>query len=851
MDILAAVLILGLTLAVLLWYQTSLVAGCAVFAGVWLVVGLLEPGVFWSLWALIPLAAVLLLLTVPPLRRHLISRPAYRLLQKAMPRLSVTEREAMEAGTTWWEEQLFQGKPDWSEFDTIHLPALTEEEQSFIDNEVEELCHMLDEWEIHRYLKDLPQEAWQFLKDKGFFGLIIPKEYGGREFSPYAQSRVMSKIASRSLTAAVTAMVPNSLGPGELLMKYGTEAQKQRWLPGLARGEEIPCFALTGPEAGSDAGAIPDTGIVCKGTWQGEEVLGLRLNFVKRWITLAPVATVIGLAFRMKDPDGLLGDRTRQDYGITCLLVAADTPGIEIGRRHDPGAPFMNGPIVGKDVFVPLDAIIGGLDMAGKGWRMLIEALGAGRGVSLPSLATASGEIGYRMVGAFARIRRQFNVEIGKFEGVQEATSEIARLAYTLEAMRHLVTQGVATGTPSVLSAMAKYHATEMMRTLINHGMDIGGGRAIQLGPRNFMALPYQNIPIAITVEGANILTRSLMIFGQGAMRCHPFLYQELQTLQVEDKDHAAAVEKFDHLFFRHAGYTLNRTLRAFALGLTGARLAGAPASATPFTRRWYQRIEHFSAALAATADMTLAILGGDLKRRELLSARLGDVHSQMLIACSVLKYFEGQPHSRAEEAHAEIALAHALHKAQEAFLDFYDNFPARVPARLLKILVFPFGRIFRKPDDDLIREVGELIMVETPVRQAFGKFIHLNTDPDDAFGRIESTYQMLLRVEPAWQRYLRADAKGELDGDDIRSKLISAAARGVIGDEDVEPLLDYDARRYDALLTDAFEKEFFAPERTAQEREDQAAAEPAAAEESPGNAGSKRGDREKRAARA
>src|SRR5690606_26282927 len=379
----------------------------------------------------------------------------------------------------------------------------TEAEQSFIDNEVSEFCALLDEWEINNR-KDLSPEAWQYLKDKGFLGLIIPKEFGGRDFSPYAQSRVMSKIASRSITAAVTAMVPNSLGPGERLMKYGTEEQKQRWLPGLARGEEIPCFGLTGPEAGSDAGSIPDVGIVCRGQFEGEEVLGLRLTFNKRWITLAPVATVVGLAFKLHDPEGLLGDPAKSDYGITCALLPADHPGVEIGQRHNPGSPLMNGPVIGNDVFIPVDWIIGGAAMAGNGWRMLIECLGAGRGVSLPALSTASGEMSYRMVGAFARIRRQFNTEIGKFEGVHEASAEIAGGAYALEAMRHLVTKGLETGAPAVMTAMAKYHATEIMRRLVNHSMDIVGGRAIQLGPRNFLAFPYQSIPVAITVEGAN-----------------------------------------------------------------------------------------------------------------------------------------------------------------------------------------------------------------------------------------------------------------------------------------------------------------------------------------------------------
>jgi len=451
-----------------------------------------------SAWlVLVPVLLVVLVLNVQALRRQLLTEPAYRLLREALPAMSSTEKEALEAGTTWWEKDLFSGSPDWDVFDRIALPQLSEAEQSFVDVEVEALCQLIDDWDVQQR-QDLSPETWKYLREHGFFGLIIPEEFGGKAFSPYAQSRVMSKIASRSITAAVTAMVPNSLGPGELLAKYGTGEQKQRWLPGLANGSELPCFGLTGPEAGSDAGAIPDVGVVCKGEFEGEEVLGLKLTFSKRWITLAPVATVVGLAFKLRDPDGLLGDADKVNYGITCALLPASHPGIEIGQRHNPGVPFMNGPIKGKDVFIPIDWIIGGAEMAGKGWRMLIECLAAGRGVSLPALATASGEMAYLTVGAFARIRRQFNIEVGKFEGVQEATADIAAGAYTLEAMRQLVTRGLDEGAPSVLTAMAKYHATERMRRLVNHGMDVVSGRAIQLGPRNFMASAYHALPVAI-----------------------------------------------------------------------------------------------------------------------------------------------------------------------------------------------------------------------------------------------------------------------------------------------------------------------------------------------------------------
>ncbi|MAN51422.1 acyl-CoA dehydrogenase [Marinimicrobium sp.] len=802
--VLLSIVVLLVVIGVVIYRRIPLPLGSAAVALTWYLLGYLTPA-FWSLWLVVPLAAVLLILNVPALRRPVLSKPVFQVLGKAMPSMSTTEREALEAGTTWWEKDLFSGRPDWHEFAQIGLPQLTQEEQSFLDNEVEELCAMLDEFDIHHHRKDLPEEAWQFLKDKGFLGLIIPKEFGGRDFGPYAQSRIMSKIASRSGTTAVTAMVPNSLGPGELLMKYGTDEQKQRWLPGLANGTEIPCFGLTGPEAGSDAGSIPDVGIVCKGEFEGQEVLGLKLTFSKRWITLAPVATVVGLAFKLHDPDGLLGDSSKSDYGITCALLPANHPGVEIGKRHHPGSPFMNGPIKGQDVFIPVDWIIGGAPMAGKGWRMLIECLGAGRGISLPALATASGEMLYRTVGAYARIRRQFNTEVGKFEGVQEATADIASCAYTMEAFRQMVTKGLETGSPSVMTAMAKYHATEMMRRVVNHSMDVVGGRAIQHGPRNFLALPYQSVPVAITVEGANILTRSLMIFGQGAMRCHPYLFDELQAIQAPDQEQG--LKDFDKLFIRHMGHLFSNLLRVKLFGITRARFSGVPENANEFSRRWYQRINLLSAGLAVTSDMALGILGGDLKRRELLSARLGDVHSQLFIACAILKFHSAHARTDEEDAHAEYALRHALYTAQEALYDFYRNFPKRTMACALKWMVFPLGRVLTKPDDNAIRTLGGLILEDNPVRKAFRPFVYENDKADDPIGRVETTYQMLLSLEPTWSTFVRAQAKGELTGETLDERLEDAATKGLIRNEDIARLKEYDAKRYDCLLTDAFDK--------------------------------------------
>lgn len=802
--LLLSLLIILIVVSVLLYKRIALPAASAIVVVTWLLLGFLSPAL-WSLWLVVPLAAVLLILNLPVLRLPILSTPVFNILKKSMPTMSVTEREALEAGTTWWEKEIFSGKPDWNQFARIELPQLTAEEQAFIDNEVNDFCGMLDEWDIHHNRKDLSPEAWQYLKDKGFFGLIIPKEFGGRDFSPYAQSRVMSKIASRSITAAVTAMVPNSLGPGELLMKYGTEEQKQRWLPGLAKGVEIPCFGLTGPEAGSDAGSIPDVGIVCKGQFEGREVVGLRLTFNKRWITLAPVATVVGLAFKLHDPEGLLGDSKKSDYGITCALLPADHPGIEIGQRHNPGSPFMNGPVKGTDIFIPVDWIIGGAAMAGRGWRMLIECLGAGRGVSLPALATASGEMTYRMVGAFSRIRRQFNTEIGKFEGVQEATAEIAGNAYMLEAMRHLVTKGLEGGAPAVMTAMAKYHATETMRKSIDHSMDVVSGRAIQLGPRNFLAFSYQSVPVAITVEGANILTRSLMIFGQGAMRCHPYLFEELQAMQAADQ--TEGLKAFDRLFIHHLGHVFGNLVRTKVLGITRGLFSEVPANADNFSTRWYQRINVLSASLAVTSDFALAILGGNLKRRELLSARLGDVHSQLFIACAILKYHSAHARTPEEDIHAEYAITLAMYKAQEALLAFYDNFPMRSVAGLLKLVTFSTGRISARPTDELTRQMGDLIMEDNPIRQHLGQFVYVNLDAEDATGRVESTYQMLLSLGPVWNTFLRAQSTGKVNGATFEARLQDAASKNIIQQSDVARLLEYDARRFDCLLTDSFDK--------------------------------------------
>lgn len=788
--------------AIFFFNLNRVIGSCVAIAVAILTAFLLTP---WALILGIPLIALSIIILVEPLRFNLITKPAYKTLANSMPSISTTEQEALEAGTSWWEKELFMGAPDWSKFENYPYPTLSAEEQSFIDNEVELLCSMLDEWEIHHHLKDLPPEVWQFIKDKGFLGLIIPKSFGGKEFSSFAQSRIMSKIASRSLTTAVSCMVPNSLGPGELLMHYGTDAQKQQYLPGLAKGEEIPCFGLTSPEAGSDAGAIPDSGVVCYGEYEGAQVLGLRMNFSKRWITLAPIATVVGLAFKLYDPEGLLGDKSKNEYGITCALIPASHAGVKIGARHYPGSPFMNGTVEGEDVFIPIDWIIGGQENAGKGWRMLMECLGVGRGISLPALATAAGEMSYLTVGAFAKIRQQFNISVGKFEGVQEATSEIASDAYMLEAFRYLVTCGLNQGgTPAVMTAMAKYYATETMRKVVNHGMDIAGGRAIQLGPRNFLALTYQAIPIAITVEGANILTRSLMIFGQGSMRCHPYLFEELQLLQSEDKTNS--VKKFDDLLFKHLAYTFNRGAKSFAYGWTGGS-SDAPQSADQFTATYYKTINRFSANFSLVSDMALGLLAGDLKRKEMLSGRLADIHAHLFISTAILKFYEAGQKTEAEQLHAKLALQKAFLNIQEAFWGLFENFPAKLPAAFVKWICFPFGRVISKPDDELKQQVAELMMQEHPFREQLKHHVFYSTKADDVTGRLEHAFQILRTIEPLWDKFKKAESKGKFTGLTFEENIAQAKKEGFISESEAQQLLQYNAIRFDSMLTDVFDE--------------------------------------------
>jgi acyl-CoA dehydrogenase len=761
-----------------------------------------SPAGIWKglLWVLL---AALWLLNVRPMRKALITRPFMKAYLKLLPSMSQTEKEALEAGTVWWDGELFTGAPNWAKLLSAKPPRLSAEEQAFIDGPCEELCAMLDDWNITHERGDMPPQVWEFLKTRGFFAMIIPKKYGGLEFSAYGHSCVLAKISSRSATASSTVAVPNSLGPAELLNHYGTEEQKNYYLPRLARGEEVPCFALTGPRAGSDAGSIPDTGIVCRGLWQGREVTGLKLNFNKRYITLAPVATVIGLAFRMFDPDRLLGDKA--DIGITCALIPRHTPGVSIGRRHFPlNVPFQNGPIHGKDVFVPLDFIIGGPAMAGSGWRMLVEQLSVGRCISLPSNTTGGAKAGVWATGAYARIRTQFNMPVGRFEGVETVIARMVGLTYTMDAARS-VTAGAIDGgeKPSVPSAMLKYHVTEMGRQVANDAMDVHGGKGICLGPRNYLGRGYQVVPVAITVEGANLLTRNLIIFGQGAIRCHPFVLREMNA--ARNPDRTAGVDEFDRALFGHIGFTISNAVRSFIMALTHARFTRAPVQGA--TARYYQHIVRFSASFAFAVDVSMLTLGGYLKKKEGLSARLGDVLSCLYLASMVLKHHENQGRHAEDLPILEWACRNLLYHAQEQLHGLLRNFPNRLLAAGMRVLIFPRGRIYSAPGDRLGRTIAALVTSPTEVRDRLCQLVYRTLEPGNPLGLLQEALQLAVQLEPLEKRIRVEGVKtGKVTALDMPGRIQQALAAGLISETEAAALRDYDRKVMDLINVDDFD---------------------------------------------
>ncbi len=789
-------------ICILAYRRASLAVSTAVLlvllAGYW---ALGAAPVWWKVLVSVPFA-ILFLLNVRALRIRLLTRPFMKKYRKLLPAMSSTESEALDAGTVWWDGELFTGGPNWPKLMSAKAPVLTPAEQAFLDGPCEELCAMIDDWDITHRRADIPEAVWVFIKSRGFFAMIIPRRYGGLEFSAYAHSCVLIKIASRSATVSSTVAVPNSLGPAELLLHYGTEAQKDHYLPRLARGEDVPCFALTGPRAGSDAASIPDTGMICKGQWAGRETIGISLNFSKRYITLAPVATVIGLAFRLYDPEHLMGGKT--DLGITCALIPRDTPGVAIGRRHFPlNIPFQNGPIQGHDVFVPLDAIIGGFATAGQGWRMLVEQLSVGRCISLPSSATGGACAAVYASGAYARIRRQFNTPIGSFEGIEQVLARMAARTYIIDAARS-VTAGAIDGgeKPSVPSAMLKYHATEIGRMIANDAMDVHGGKGICLGPKNYLGRGYQIVPVGITVEGANILTRNLIIFGQGAVRCHPFVLKEMNAAKNPNRE--AGVREFDAAVVGHVGFAISNAVRSLVLGLTSARFTRVPD--TGATVRFFQHVNRYSASFALATDVAMLALGGYLKKKETLSARLGDVLSSMYLASMVLKHHENQGRQPDDLPLVEWACRSLLYQAQEQLHLFLRNFPNRPLALFMRLCIFPRGLAYSPPSDRLGHAIGDLVMNPSATRDRLSAHIYKTPGAHNPLGQLQEALLLTGAAEPLEKR-IRVDGvkTGRVTALDLPGQIAQSLSLGIISDSEAALLRDYDAKVQDIIGVDDF----------------------------------------------
>ncbi len=805
--------------------QTLMVFGVAI-AALWVLAYFYAPAWAWTVTALagilimgflggaspvvVALACIIagilaLLLNPGPIRRAVLGAPLLDLFRRILPHMSSTEKEALDAGTVWWDGDLFSGKPNWKKLHAYPKPVLSAEEQAFLDGPVETLCEMVNEWEITNDLHDLPPKAWQYIKDQGFLGMIIPKAFGGKGFSALMHSAVIVKLTSRSGTAAVSVMVPNSLGPAELLLHYGTKAQKEYYLPRLAKGLEMPCFALTSPEAGSDAGGIPDFGIVCRGPWQGQQVLGIRLTWEKRYITLGPIATLLGLAFRLYDPDHILGPE--EDRGITLGLIPTDIAGVNIGRRHFPlNGAFMNGPNWGKDVFVPMDYVIGGVDYVGQGWKMLMNCLAAGRSISLPGSSVGMAKLATRTTGGYGRVRTQFNLSIGRFEGVEEAMARIGGNLYVMEAARVMTAGAIDLGEkPSVISAIVKYHLTERGRQVINDAMDVHGGKGICMGPNNYLGRSYQQIPIGITVEGANILTRSMIIYGQGAIRGHPYVLKEMEATQEEDD--AKALTDLDAAFFGHVAFTISNMARAAWMGVSCARLVMTPGD--KHTRQYYQQLTRLSSAFAWTSDVAMFVLGGSLKRRERLSARLGDILSQLYLASTVLKKFadDGCPEDDLPLLH--WAMRDTLNRAQEAFYGLFENLPNRVVAWGLRWSIFPWGRVFDAPVDTLGSKVVGLLMTPGPARDRLTQGMCIPRDENDPVTVIDLALMAVIEAEPIEAKMRAAARAGTIAGEFASMLAADALAKGVITAQEAAALERAKSLRRKVIMVDDFPKDF------------------------------------------
>ena len=745
-----------------------------------------------------------ILTNIKGLRRNRISKPFFEIFKKMLPALSETEREAIDAGTVWWDGELFSGDPDWKSLISIEKPELSQEEKDFIEGPVTELCRMADAWKINHDWNVIPDHINQYILDNGFLGMIIPKQYGGLNLSAMAQSEVLIKLSNSGGAITYLVAVPNSLGPGELLIKYGTEEQKNHYLPRLASGKEIPCFALTSPLAGSDATSIPDTGVVCKGMWEGKEIIGMRMNFSKRYITLSSIATLVGLAFKLQDPDHLIGDI--DNYGITCALLPRDTEGMSLSRRHLPiGDAFLNGPIQGEDVFVPLDYIIGGTDMAGKGWRMLVNCLSVGRCITLPSGGAAFAKRAILGTTAYASLRKQFGMQLKNFEGIQKPLARMAGLGYIINAARIHTIQSVDNGEkPSVPSAIIKYHCTEMSRQCVIDAMDIHGGKAVMKGPKNYIASSYESVPVAITVEGANILTRNLMIFGQGATRSHPYVLKEMELGQQDSSDEV--IEAFDDVLFKHIGYSITNAVRALSYAMTGSRISSNPGNAR--LAPYYGQLSRFSAAFALIADVSMLSLQSKLKFMEMLSARMGDLLSNLYLASMVIKHYENDGCPEEDFPIVQWALEYLIHDYQKAFSGIVQNYPNRLLAGLLKVVVFPLGMHFNPPSDELEKKMVAVITQNNATRDRLSAGLYLEDGDNNPLAHVNAVFLESLGLEPLHDKIRQAMKDKVLPKLQGLELVMAAHDVGVISDTEANQLKSFDEHLMSVIHVDDFEED-------------------------------------------
>lgn len=759
-------------------------------------------GLGWGSGVLIALGVLMLVLAVKPIRIALLTTPVYGAVRSILPKVSRTEQEALDAGTVGWDAELFSGRPDWDKLTGIRPLTLTAEEQAFLDGPTERACAMIDDWDIRHNRADLSPELWQFLKEKGFLGMLIAKEHGGLGFSAQAQSMIVSKIASRSVAAGITVMVPNSLGPGELLEKYGTPAQKEKYLHRLAVGQEVPCFALTGVHSGSDAGGMRDIGIVTKGMWQGQEVLGVRLSFDKRYITLAPIATLVGLAFLLKDPDNLLG--RGPEIGITLALIPRDHPGLDIGRRHFPARQaFMNGPVRGTDVFVPMDYLIGGTDYAGQGWRMLMECLSTGRAISLPAIGSTSIKATLRVTSAYARVRRQFGIPVGIMEGVAEPLGEMVKRAYTFEAARRLTASMVDEGQrPAVIAGLLKYTTTEAMRDSMDDAFDIQGGRAIQDGPGNYLFGAYQALPVAITVEGANILTRTLMTFAQGVLRAHPYLLKEVHAAQ--NKDRRAGIDAFDSAFGGHTKFMLRNIVASFLHGLSNGAFASSPNDGP--MAGWYRKLHRYSQAFALVADWTTVVLGGALKRKQKISGRMADLLSDLYLMSATLKRFDEEGRISEDKELVDAIMADRIAQMERNFGEVFANFPNPVFAWAMRVLCFPLGRHAKPASDRVNYRFVRSVLRPGAFRDRLTTGIYVSMDPDDVTGVLEDAFVRVTEAEEIEARFIKASRKGVIERRLDRDAIADAVAAGILNDNEAGIMRAADEATNRAVHVDDFD---------------------------------------------